>query len=298
MANVIKLTCEAPDEILNAGAYGAAALIRLQTSATEAGAYADVTGTGSTPTTVVTTGIRIYTAYDPNGTSSSWYQSRFENTGATRLSDWTAPFQVGGEASGLICSLYDVKQALGLGTGTANDEDLLSHIRQVTAAIQSYTGRQFCRIPSSGTTTYTFDVARYGRTLWVSKGIATCTQVEVATATGGAFTIVSAADWYLDPPVQDRSFGWPATRITIASGSASAFNAGKRVVRLTMALGWDTVPDDVEAIGQRAAVASFLSKDSAAGGTVVSGPTGATLILRHISPADRASLDSYRHTTV
>lgn len=297
MPNVIKLTVEAPEEILNAGAYGTGAVIRLQTATTQAGAYADVTGTGSTPTTAVVAGTRVYTGYDPNGTASSWYRTRFENVGATRLSDWTAAFQVGGEAAGLICSLYDVKQSLGQGTGTTNDEEILEHIRHVTDAIQHYTGRRFCRTPSSGTTTFLFDVRTYSKTLWVPKGIAECSQVEVATQTGGAFAVVSSADWFLDPPETERSHGWPATRIVISdlpTGSIPYFYPGKRVVRATMAEGWAAVPGDVEAIGIRAVVASFLSKDSPAGGTAVIGPTGATTILRHISPADRASLDAYR----
>ena len=40
MPNQVKLTAENPDELLNAGAYGAGAVIRLQTAATETGAFA------------------------------------------------------------------------------------------------------------------------------------------------------------------------------------------------------------------------------------------------------------------
>lgn len=298
MPNILKLTCENPDEILNAGAYGALAVIRLQTAAVEAGPFADVAGTGSTPTTTVVAGTTAYTAYDPAGTSSSWYRTRFENVGATRLSDWSAAFQVAGEEGGLICSLYDVKQALGRPpSDTTADEVLLEHIRRVTAEINGYTRRLFTRSPASGTKTVLFDVRQVSRSLWVPRGIAEMSQLELATQTGGAFTTISASDWFLDPPDSERDFGWPATRITLsdlATSGMSFFSIGKRVVRATMAEGWAAVPADVAGIGERAVIASFLSKGSGAGGVAAIGPSGGTTILRNISPADRATLDWYR----
>lgn len=295
MPNTLKITVENADELLNAGAYDTGALIQIQSAATEAGAFADLTGTGSTPTIALASGTRIHTGYDPNGTASTWYRTRYKNAAGTRLSDWSAAFQVGPEGAGLICSLYDVKQALGE-TGTANDESILEHIRRVTSEIQLYTGRRFVRDPLSGTEALSFDVARDSRILWVPAGIAACTQVEVATYTGGSFTVVSSADWFLDPPEQERSYGWPATRVTISdvpTGSVSHFYQGKRTARLTMALGWDTIPYDVQGIGERASVSAYMSKGSG-GVNAAIGPSGAMTILRHISPADRATLDIYR----
>lgn len=308
MPNVVKMTVEVPDEILNAGAYGAGALIRLQTAATEAGAYSDVSGTGSTPTTTVVSGTRIYTGYDPNGTASTWYRTRFENAGGTRLSDWSDPFQVAAEGTGLLVSLWDVKQALGR-TGTTDsgdDELILEHCRRVTDEILGYTGRAFLRIPAAGTDTFLLDVESSGRTLWVAKGLAAVGQLEVATQSqpesGGTYTVVPAADWFLRPTEVDRDHGWPATRIVITdrpTGGIPLFYAGYNTVRLTSsALGWPTPPSDVQGIAERAVVAAFISKGSGTGGTAVVGPAGGTTILRHLSPADRAKLDWYRAVPV
>jgi hypothetical protein len=61
-----------------------------------------------------------------------------------------------------------------------------------------------------------------------------------------------------------------------------------------MAEGWDPIPPDIEAIAERATIASFLSKGSVTGGAVAIGPTGGTMVLRHISPSDRETLDWYR----
>lgn len=298
MPNVLNISVENPDEILNAGAYGAGAVVRVQTSATETGVYADVTGTGSTPTIPVITATRTYTAYDPAGTSSSWYRTRFENAGGTRLSDWQTSFQVAPEGSGLICSLWDVKQALGI-TTTTDDETLTEYIRQTTVWIQNYTRRRFLRTPASGSSTFTFDVPRsYRRTLYVPQGIAAMTQLETITAAGGTtWDVVTTADWRLEPPEFDRQAGWPATGIRLSdypTGSVSYFTPGYQYARITGALGWDTVPDDIAGVAQRAVVSKFLSKGTGATGPAIVGPTGAMTVLRGISPDDMPILEYYR----
>jgi hypothetical protein len=305
--NILTLTVEQTDEILNTGAYGAGAVMRVQAATTEDGVYADVSGTGSTPTVAIVAGTRSYAGYDPAGTSSTWYRTRLENVGGTRLSvDWTgdalwaekpghAPFQVAPEGSGLICSLWDVKQALGI-TDTSEDEDLIERIRQVGDEIHQMTGRLFVRTPASGVDTFLFDVDRHGhrtRTLRVPKGIAALTTVELATTsqpgTGGTYATVASADWMLRPLEGDRTVGWPATRLELSDYSGTYFYGGHNVVRLTGALGFETVPYSVQGIAQRAVIGSFLSKASA-GVSAAIGPTGATTILRHISPADHESL--------
>ncbi len=305
MPNIIALTVESPDDILNAGAYGAGALIRLQTATTEAGAYADVTGTGSTPTTVVTTLIRSYTGFDPNGTVSSWYRTRFENVGGTRLSDWSPSFQVAPEGSGLICSLWDVKQELGRTAlnDTGDDELILEHISQVTSEIHQITGRLFVRSPASGTTTWTEDVGVSGgldrlgwRTVLFPKGLAALTTLEVATQsqpdTGGTYTTVASTEWYLRPTASSRPAGWPATRVTISDLSGSYFTPGYSTVRFTGARGWDTIPANVQGVAIRAAAAATLSKGTV-GNAVPIGPSGGVTVLRNISPADRETLMRY-----
>ncbi len=300
MPNIVRVSVKQSTEILNAGAYGAGAVIRLQWAATETGAFADVSGTGSTPTLPIVAGTRIYIGYDPAGTVSTWYRTRYENAGATRLSDWLAAFQVGGEEAGLICSLYDVKQRLGITEAdTTKDEMLLEFIRRVGTGIMGYTGRQFVRTPLSGTTTFLFDVRATTRTLWVPKGIAELTQVEVATQTGGAYVVVSAADWFLDPPEQDRDFGWPATRVTMSNIPTSGtpyFYWGKRTVRLTMALGWAAVPGDIAGIAEDEVIRRYQGRGQ--GYTSAESGEGFIRLLRSNAPDDARRLDWYRQVAV
>lgn len=299
MPNLLKVSVENADELLNAGAYDAGALIQIQSSATETGTFADLTGTGSTPTIALVSGTRIYTGYDPAGVSSTWYRTRYKNAAGTRLSDWTTAFQVADETAGLLCSLYDVKQRLGHDT-TTEDENLLELIAQVSAEIQGYTGRRFARDPSSGTKVFYFDVAKASRTLRIPQGIASMSTLEVATTsqpeTGGTFTTVPAADWFLRPVIAERSYGWPATSVQITdipTGSIGYFYPGHNTVRATMALGFAQVPYDIQAVALSAVVRNYMSKGSPGQVTALAGPSGQMVILRGIGPQEMATLDRY-----
>ena len=92
MANAIRLTLpvRTPSAtILLTGMYGAGAVFRVQSSSSETGTFADLSGTGSTPTIPIVSGTETYTATDPGGTSATWYRARLEDSGATRASDWS-----------------------------------------------------------------------------------------------------------------------------------------------------------------------------------------------------------------
>jgi hypothetical protein len=121
--------------------------------------------------------------------------------------------------------------------------------------------------------------------------------LEVATTsqpeTGGTFTTVSSTSWFLRPVIAERDFGWPATSVVLSDLSGTYFYPGYNTVRATMALGWATVPSDVETIGQNMVVANHMAKASG-GPAALIGPTGAMTVLRNLSPEDRGKLDRYR----
>ena len=303
MPNILTLTVENPDEILNAGAYGAGAIIRLQTSATEAGAFADVTGTGSTPTIAVVTATRSYTGYDPAGISTSWYRTRYENVGATRLSDWTPAFQVGDEMAGLLCSLADVKQELGE-TDTSQDELILEKIRQVSATIEGYVGAWLAPRPTAptSTTTLLFDVERSTRSLLLEGnsrrfGIRTLTSLGIATTSqpesGGTYTAATVADVLLRPrPTADG----PASHLVftdIPTGPVTQFYQGYNTVRVVGSFGPASVAWDIQGVAIRATTRRVIGK-AGGGVTVAIGPEGTEFLLPDMSGADRATLDRIR----
>ena len=132
--------------------------------------------------------------------------------------------------------------------------------------------------------------------------IAAATTLEVASSSqpesGVTFTTVTAADWFLRPLGIDRGNGWPATKIVISDRSSSCFTAGYNTVRLTGALGFDTVPAEVEAIGLTLVVAAFRERASSGGDTVTVGIDGERRYERSLSYKDRQTLDDYREVLI
>lgn len=304
MPNLFPIQVDGSAELLNAGAYGTGAIIRVQSSATETGTFANLAGTGSTPTIALVAGTRLYTAYDSAGAQATWYRWRIESADAARLSDWSAVFQVGSKEAGLICSLDDVTNRLS-GTPSGNDRELLlEFIRHVGREIEGYCGRLFVRDPLSGTETLTFDawigrtIARDRRTFWFPQGLATVTQLRIKDGTDGTFAIVPVSDWFLRPVAEARDIGWPATRIELtdrpsSTNTRSTFHEGFGAIEITGARGFDTVPPDVAGIAENAVIRRFIAKGSGTA-TALGTDEFAVRTLRWISPEERQMLDFYR----
>jgi len=273
---------------------------RIQLERSDTGGGAGYSNIGSV---TLVAGTLVYTFYDEDGTTGDWYRwypSNAANTFPTAPErDYSTEIQSSEAGAGLICSVGDVKQELGRTnpTDTADDELILDHIRQVTAEIHSITGRLFVRTPASGTDTFLFDVYNSGRLLRVPKGIAAATLLEVATQSqpesAGTYAVVPVAEWFLRPTEPDRDDGWPATSIVISNVSGSYFAAGYNTVRLTGALGFATVPYNIQGVGIRASAAATLAKGSV-GNAVPIGPNGGVMVLRNIAPADRETLMRYQ----
>ena len=260
MPNLVRISVDGSEDLLNASMYNAGAVVRLHSAATEAGAYASV-GAAS-----IVVGTRIYTIFDANGTVSTWYRTRYEDAGGVTVSDWSASFQAGPEEGNGVCSLYDVKQALSIAaTDTGSDEELLELIGEITQDIIGWTGRRFVRMPLSGSSTFLFDIDQTANVLQIPQGIAAMTQLEVASGsqpeTGGTYSVLASTEWMLRPTAHERSIGWPATSIVLGEGSW--FYPGRNTVRITGALGWATVPADIAGMAKRAVARRFKNRGAA-----------------------------------
>jgi hypothetical protein len=86
--NILTLTALNPDQLLNTGAYGAGAVIQVQSGALRAGPFTD-----ETPTVPIVSGTTSYTFYDTDGTTATWYRTRYENAAGTTVSEWSTAFQ-------------------------------------------------------------------------------------------------------------------------------------------------------------------------------------------------------------
>ena len=85
MAVKVVLGLDAPDDALTG--YGAGAILRVQSSATETGTFANLT------TVAVVAATYQYETWDAAGDKTTWYRWRIENAAATETGDWSAAFQ-------------------------------------------------------------------------------------------------------------------------------------------------------------------------------------------------------------
>lgn len=299
--NVVKVTVESTAETL--AGFGAGALVHVQSGAASGGPFSDI----ASPTQTIVAGTTIYTFYDAPGTASTWYQTRFENVGATVTSAWSAAFQVG-LGAGQYCDIDQVKLRLWSGDPSAPqdalDDALISDlIGQTSDWIEQRTGRRLYQSPG----TFLFDgydvrdggmVTENGKCLLVPRGIVSLSLVEVATYTGAAFNTIPSSDWFLRPTTQERETGWPATELWITNiptpgDTTPAFYPGFGTIRLTGILGFTAVPPSVVALAERLVISTYRALSAGGGNQVTIAPDGTRTIERAMSPQDWQILEAF-----
>ena len=248
----LTLTVDDPDAVLNAGEYGSGALLRLQWSATQAGTYVDVSGTGSTPSVPVVSGQRSYPAYDPAGTTTTWYRTRFENAGGTRLSAWSPAFRVGGPsgayASAALFRAFIRDQAPA---ATAADGDLeLVALEAAARAIDRECGRDFtlatgtatARVFTAGISTESGAWRAYRFAVDVDDFFDATGLTVAFDATGnGSYTNPCTA--FRAMPINAPAHGRPYDALLFDIGVLPALNPYG--VQVTANWGWDAYPSAV-----------------------------------------------------
>lgn len=283
MANILKIGVDNPAELLDASAFGAGALIRVESSATGGGA-----GFSEVGTTALVDGTYIYTFYDTSGEAGAFYRHRFSTATPAVAGDYS-PYSdeyLGGVDTGL-CTIYDVKQRLGIpASDTSEDENLLGYISQATAYIQNYTGRWF--LPTTGT--YTFD-GNNDTELHIPVGIQSVSALTVASETGG--TPVAVTDFVLRPSPIYRHAGWPATRIALTDNAPVVFYSGFDTVSVTGTYGWASVPSDIEEVALDIVVALHRERGASGGDSVTINIDGSRTYERALSWRSKGILDFY-----
>lgn len=241
---------QSPDQLLNAGAYGTGAIIRLQWSATSGGTYVDVTGTGSTPTIAIVTDVRSYTGYDLNGTAgTTWYRIRFENAAGTVVSAWSAVFQVGltGGLHPDYATLDDLRAYLRI-TEVADveaDLPLALAINAASRAVDRATDRQFGVLSTAA--------ARYYRPVWSEvhgkwlahiDDLMSISGISVKADTNDDAVYETTITDYRLWPLNAASDEQPWREIVFGSGASLGTQEGS--IEITALWGWSAVPATVK----------------------------------------------------
>jgi hypothetical protein len=122
-------------------------------------------------------------------------------------------------------------------------------------------------------------------------------ELAVAQQTGGAYTVIAATEYFLRPLPQERSPGWPATRIELSDypvGGQWYFPRGYATVRVKAVTGWPAIPDDIADLALTMAVRAWHARQSGQTDIVGNDETGAPIVSRFISGRDRETLKAYR----
>jgi hypothetical protein len=242
MAVKVAISLKAPDDALTG--YGSGALLRIQSSATETGTFADL---AATPTEAVVAATYRYEHWDAAGDATTWYRWRLEDVGATETGDWSEAFQ-GLEAakaaqnSGSYASIDDF--LLEAGAIPADSRRLAAIERALVEArerLDLETGFDAFRHPQAGTEARLFH-GNGQRLLHVHEGIVSLTSLEVRTETAGAWTTIDTADWWLEaarPGQLTARPGEPYFHIRLSDAADyTTFPLGEHRVRATGAFGW------------------------------------------------------------
>lgn len=240
----VRVVVPNPDQVLAAGAFGAGALIAMESSATEDGTYAAL---ATSPTQAVVSGTYVYEFDDAAGDATTWYRWRFTDSGgATTLGNYSDPVQGEEFSSPQPPESY-----------ATLDELLLSYGTKVTAS-----GKQLARMAELLKTAATQVNEKMGWDFWNHLGETRyydgdgtnvlcehegINDISAATLSlswdlGQTFTDLAATDWYAEPLNPRPGYPWFHLRLR-PYATYTFFPAGYRTIKLAgAAFGWQKPP--------------------------------------------------------
>jgi hypothetical protein len=214
--------------------YGAGALIRVQSSPTEAGSYGDVV------TIPIVSGVSVYPVYDPDGVAGSYYKYRYEASDGDPAGTYSAAFQPVAGQQGLYASSAELKHYARIpDDDTVDDAELALALDTASRLIDKACRRQFGKVSSSATRTYTARWSRSWQRYIVEIDDIYDDDVVTVTSDGTAVT-----NFVLEPRNAEAD-GKPYTTLMFGSGvTISCLRNGIAVT--STRYGWLAVPSAIK----------------------------------------------------
>ncbi len=256
-----------PVSVLAAGAFGAGALVRIESASAAGGVFAEIT------TIAVAAATLEYTYWDANGSATTWYRWRVSNAGNTLQSPYSDPFPGTSPTANVLPASYaDLGRLLSLFSASARPTTAakltrLSDLLNVATdqVIQECGGRDYFTHPGTGTMTWMLN-GDGSDVLHIHEGLVSLSLLELSFDGGFTFVPVNGpsgepavrSDYRLtgDSPysLEPIPAGEPYFHIKMTGfGQYVNFVPTMSAARLTGVRGWPASPPSlVEATAQRA----------------------------------------------
>lgn len=189
MANLVRVSVLAPDDVLRD--YGAGALIRLERSATSTGAYAEVA------TKAIVTETYSYEIFDSAGATTDYYRVRYSTATPTLAIHYSAYEPVFSPSAPTSYATLD-ELLITMGQSTSDTRFLATAERRLVEATRDLDREiGYSALRTTGTRIVHGDGTG---TLHVHGGIVSLTGIDIRLSTGAAWTPLQAQDtgWYLE----------------------------------------------------------------------------------------------------
>lgn len=232
MAVLVRVSVLAPDDIISE--YGAGAVVRVESATSEAGSYTEISPTATIPVVAVPMTFSYELAH-PTGTTTTWYRTRFSNSGNTAQSTYSDPFSP--EAPEAYANLDDL--LLTMGQTIADTRTLANAERRLLEATQDIDREiGYSALRSSGSRIFHGDGTGL---LHVHGGIASLDTIEIRLETGGAWTTLQVQDtgWFLEGDLGDPNAAddiWYHVRL-VDTATYTTFPNVRQGIRLTGTFG-------------------------------------------------------------
>lgn len=230
MSNLFTITIpDSPAALLVT--YGAGALIRVQSSPTEGGAFGDIPN----PTQPIVTGVITYPVYDADGLPNDWYKFRFEAADGDPVGSYSAATQPVPEST-VYASLATFKNYIRT---ESDDEDELLGLALASASrlIDIATNRSF-GVTGSAEARYFMAIDGVVKIddLMTASGV---TVFYDGLRDQSYSTEVDTDNFHLEP-VGSLTVGRPYTSIVATSGLPDG------LAKVTAAWGWTSIPEIIQ----------------------------------------------------
>lgn len=243
-----------PAAVLEDGAFGAGALIRIERADLDPAPPHDLGAYSEVNTLEVLATSLQYRWWDPDGIDTSSYRWRVSNAADDVVSDYSEAFAGTSPAATIVPRSYASLDRMLAGWDTIPSQP--QKLRRLAIALGAATdeliselsGRDYFRHPSFGETTWLVPpIDIDGRILHLHDGIVSLSTLEISLDHGATFATLDAADYVLrgSGPRDELDLGpsTPAFHVELVTLTRRGFPFRPGSVRATGVRGWPAIPE-------------------------------------------------------